>query len=146
MTHKTRVAVCGNSLYMAGLATSLRANPDVDVLRLPANPAALSQDLDELAPAAVALDLGEVPGELAFSLLRDRPQLILVGVDPSSDRMLVLSGRQEQPVSAAELLQMITGGSARRSPHNDPISSEHAQEANVPQEDRKPGGQDARPG
>jgi hypothetical protein len=96
---------------MAGLAASLQANPDVDVLRIPANTAALSESLDKLAPAVVAFDLGELPGDLAISLLRDRPELILVGVDPSSDKMLVLSGRQEQPVSAAELLQAITGGS-----------------------------------
>lgn len=110
MTPKIRVAVCGSSLYMAGLAASLQANPDVVVSRIPANTAALTQSLDELAPAAVAFDLGEMPGDLAISLLRDRPELMLIGVDPSSDRMLLLSGRQEQPVSAAELLQAITGG------------------------------------
>ena len=109
MTHKTRVIVCGNSLYMASLAANLQANPDVEVSRIAANTAALTRGLDELAPAVVALDLGEMPGDLAFSLLRDRPELILVGVDPASDRMLVLSGRQERPVSAAELLQAITG-------------------------------------
>jgi len=56
-------------------------------------------------------DLDELPGDLAISLLRDRPELILIGVDPSSDRILLLSGRQEQPVSAAELMQAITGHS-----------------------------------
>jgi len=111
VTAKIRVAVCGSSLYMAGLAASLQANPDVDVTRIPANAAALSQSLDELAPAVVAFDLYEMPGDLAISLLRDRPELVLIGVDPSSDRMLLLSGRQERPVSAAELLQAITGGS-----------------------------------
>jgi hypothetical protein len=95
---------------MAGMAASLQTNPDVEVTRIPADRAALSQRLDELAPAVIAFDLDEIPGDLAFSQLRDRPELILVGVDPSSDRMLVLSGRQEQPVSAAELLQAITGG------------------------------------
>jgi chemotaxis response regulator CheB len=111
MTTKIRVAVCGSSLYMASLAASLQANPDVDVTRIPANTAALSQVLDELAPAVVAFDLDEMPGDLAISLLRDRAELTLIGVDPSSDSMLLLSGRQEQPVSAAELLQAITGDS-----------------------------------
>jgi hypothetical protein len=111
VTPKIRVAVCGNSLHMAGLAASLNANPDVTVSRIPANMATLSPGLDEIAPAVVVFDLGEMPGDLAISLLRDRPELTLIGVDPSSDRMLVLSGREEQPVSAAELLQAITGGS-----------------------------------
>ena len=111
MTPNIRVAVCGNSLYMAGLAASLKANPDVEVVRIPADPAALARGLDERALAAVAFDLGEMPGDLVVSLLRDRPELVLVGVDPSSDKMLLLSGHQERPVSAAELLQAITGGS-----------------------------------
>lgn len=115
MTPKIRVAVCGSSLHMAGLSASLQANPDVDVTRIPANPAALSQILDELATAAVAFDLDEMPGDFAISLLRDRPGLILIGVDPSCDRMLLLSGRQERPVSAAELLQAITGDSVAAS-------------------------------
>jgi hypothetical protein len=111
VTPKIRVAVCGSSLYMAGLAVSLQANRDVEVTRIPANTTALSQSVDELAPALVAFDLGEMPGDLAISLLRDRPELTLIGFDPASDRMLVLSGRQEQPVSATELLLAITGGS-----------------------------------
>ena len=116
MAPKIRVAVCGSSLYMTALAASLQAHPDVAVLRIPASAAALAQGLDELSPAVIAFDLGELPGDVAISLLRDRPELILVGVDPSSDRLLLLAGRQERPVSAAELLQAITGGSAEGSP------------------------------
>jgi hypothetical protein len=97
---------------MVGLAASFQARADVDVQRIPANPAALLHALDELVPSAVVFDLSEMPGDLVISLLRDRPALILIGADPSSDKMLLLSGRHEQPVSAAELLQAITGGSA----------------------------------
>ena len=106
---------------------------------MPANTAALSLSLDELAPAAVAFDLGEIPGDFVLSLLRDRPQLILVGVDPTSDRMLVLSGRHEQPVSAAELLQAITGGSLGGSPPNFRSADKHAQEVSEPQDDPEQG-------
>ncbi len=116
MVSRTRVAVYGNSLYMTSLAASLKANPGLDVVRILTNSPTSPQYLDELAPAVVAFDLGEMPGDLAIALLRDRPELILIGVDPSSDRMLVLSGRQEQPMSAAELVQVITGDSADCSP------------------------------
>lgn len=116
MASTMRVVVCGNSLPMAALAASLQASPDVAVVRVAANPAALARSLAELAPAMVAFDLGEMPGDLAIALLRDRPELILIGVDPASDRMLVLSGREERPVSAAELLQAISGGGAGCSP------------------------------
>ena len=124
MTHKIQALVCGSSVYMAALAANLQANPDVAVFHIQADTAALSQAIAELLPALVAFDLGELPGDLVVSLLRDRPELTLIGVDPSSDRMLLLSGREEQPVSAAELLQAITegprptpveGGDSRRS-------------------------------
>lgn len=116
MTPKIQVAICGGSLHMASLAASLQAHPDVAVIRIPASRDALMQGLDELTPALVAFDLSDMPGDFAISLLRDRPDLILIGLDPSSDAMLVLSGREERPVSAAELLQAISGGGAGCSP------------------------------
>ncbi len=107
VTPTIRVAVCGDSLYMAGLAAGLGANPGVAILRLPAVGPALAQALAHLSPSVIAFDLGEMPGDLAISLLRDRPDLILIGIDPSDDSTLVLSGREEQPLSAAELVRMI---------------------------------------
>jgi DNA-binding NarL/FixJ family response regulator len=145
VTPKIRVAVCGSSLYMAGLAASLQVHPDVEVLRIPANPTALLHGLDELAPAVVAFDLDEMPGDVAISLLRDRPELVLIGVDPSSDRMLLLSGRQEQPVSAAELLQAITGGSVGCSPPNFRNTDKHAQEVSASPNDSDEGDRNDHP-
>jgi hypothetical protein len=104
---RIRVAICGNSLHMAALAASLQATADVEVARIPTDSAATLKSLDELAAAAVAFDLDELPGDLAISLLRDRPELILIGVDPSSDQVLVLSGHQVRPASVADLLQVL---------------------------------------
>lgn len=115
MTTSIRVVVCGSSLYVTGLAASLETYPEVSLVRMPASTASLLPCIDEFAPALVIFGLDELPGDFAVSLFRDRAELVLVGVDPSSDRMLVLSGRQVQPVSAAELLAMITRSSADRS-------------------------------
>lgn len=106
MTPKTRVAVCGSSLTMAGLAASLKASLDVDVVRIPTIAAALAQYHDDLA-AVIAFDLGELSGDLAAGLLRERPGLLLIGVDPDSERLLVLSGRAEPALSVADLIQII---------------------------------------
>jgi hypothetical protein len=43
---------------------------------------------------AVLFDLALAQPDFAIALLHDRPELILIGVDPSRDRMLVLSGRE----------------------------------------------------
>ncbi len=107
MNPKIRVAVCGTSLTMAGLAASLQANQDVDVLRIPAITAALAQDLDEQAPTVIAFDLAEVNGDLAIALLRERPSLMLIGVDLDSDRLFLLSGHAEQALSVADLVKVI---------------------------------------
>jgi len=106
MTPKTRVAVCGSSLTMAGLAVSLKANLDIDVVRIPNITDALAQDPDEQA-AVIAFDLSELSGDLAVGLLRERPGLLLIGFDPNIYRLLVLSGRTEQALSVAELVQII---------------------------------------
>ena len=107
MNPKIRVVVCGSSLTMAGLAASLQANQDVDVLRIPAFSAALAQDPDEQAPRVIAFDLAEVTGDLAVALLRERPGLMLIGVDTDSDRLLVLSGPAERVLSVADLVKVI---------------------------------------
>ena len=107
MTPKTRVAVCGSSLSMAGLAASLQANPDVDIVRIPAITAALAQDPGEQAPTVIAFDLCEAAGDTAVALLRKRPGLLLIGVDPENDRVLVLSGQAEQALSVADLVRVI---------------------------------------
>lgn len=114
-----RVAVCGSSLYMTGLAASLERHPDVALLRVPTDAASLSQHIGELAPAMILFDLDELPGDFTLSLLRVRPELVLVGFDPSSERLLVLSSRREQPVSAAELLEVIIGDRASTSEERD---------------------------
>ena len=42
-----------------------------------------------------------------IALLRERPGLMLIGVDPDSDRLLLLSGHAEQVLSVADLVQVI---------------------------------------
>ena len=110
MDHRVNAIVCGSSLSMSGLAASLRTNPALDVVRIPADAAILAQELDRRHPSLIAFDLGELSGDLVFTLLRDHPGVILIGVDPSSDGMLMLSARQDQPISAADLVQFLTEG------------------------------------
>jgi hypothetical protein len=107
VTTKTLIAVCGRATYMAGLAASLQANPDLEVIRVRAAPSELSASLDTLAPAVVVIDLVETPGGLAVSLVRDRPGLLLIGIDPGSNEGLILSGHAAPAPSAADLVKVI---------------------------------------
>ena len=107
MTPKTRVAVCGSSLYMASLAAGLKANPALDVIRIPVVPSDLPARLRDLAPAVVVIDLDQIAVDLPLALLRQHPGLLLLGMDPTSDELLVLSGHSALALSIADLVNLI---------------------------------------
>ena len=103
------VVIYGNSVFLAGIRADLKGRTWLQLVTVePGSPDALRR-IRELNPAVVLVDLAAAQPDVAISVLRDRPEIILIGVDPSSDKMLVLYSRQEQPLSAADLVQMITG-------------------------------------
>jgi hypothetical protein len=107
MTSRTRVVVCGSSLYMVSLAAGLEADPQVEVVRAHFPPEQLCESLRQLAPAAVALDLADTPVDLPVALLREHPGTLLLGMDPTSDSLLVLSGHHTHALTVADLVAII---------------------------------------
>ena len=97
----------GNSLNMAGIVASLKADTILEVLCINLDSPDASQSLDENDLAAIVFDLGDPPLRLDITLLRDLPGLLLIGVDPSRDEMLVLSSQPEQALSVADLVKVI---------------------------------------
>lgn len=92
---------------MAGITASLRANLAVEVISLdPDVPGALQQ-IDEFTPTVMIFDRDTAPSNLVVSLLRKRPGLQLIGIDPSSNQLLVLSSHPTQALSVAELIEVI---------------------------------------
>jgi len=108
------VILYGDSVFLAGIRADLAARSRLEVLTLAPGCPDAAAFIRARQPAALLFDLSAAQPDFAVSLLRDRPDLILIGVDPSSDKLLVLSGRQEQPESAAGLVQAITASSAAR--------------------------------
>jgi DNA-binding NarL/FixJ family response regulator len=109
MGKRQRVVLYGNSLVLAGTAASLRAYPGIELICLDAQPPAAVQQLWALCPTVVILDLGAVPPEFPFSLLREQPDLVLIGVDAAGDKLLVLSGQQAHALTTEALVQVIEG-------------------------------------
>jgi hypothetical protein len=105
----TRVIVCGSSLYMASLAAGLRANPGFDVTRIPAILPGVPDSLRETPADVIAVDLAELPVDLPVTLLREHPNLLLLGMDPTSQDLLVLSGHHAPALSVADLVGIIAG-------------------------------------
>jgi hypothetical protein len=107
MEKHRRVAVYGNSINMAGIAASLKADTTLDVLCVNLDSPNARQSLDENDTAAIVFDLSDSSLRLDITLLRDRPGLLLIGVDPSRDEMLVLSSQPTQAISVADLVNVI---------------------------------------
>jgi hypothetical protein len=105
----TRIIVCGSSLYMASLEAGLRANPGFDVTRIPAILPGISEALRAARAEVIAFDLAELPVDLPVTVLREHPHLLLLGMDPTSQDLLVLSGHQASALSVADLVGIIAG-------------------------------------
>ena len=107
MEKRRRVAIYGNSLNIAGIVASLKADATLEVLCVNLDSPNARQSLDENDLAAIVFDLSDRPLRLDVTLLRDRPGLLLIGVDPSRDEMLVLSSHPAQALSMADLVSVI---------------------------------------
>ena len=107
MEKRRRVAVYGNSLNMAGIVASLTADSTLQVLCVNLDSPNAWPSLDENDLAAIVFDLSDPSRRLDVTLLRHRPGLLLIGVDPSRDEMLVLSSRPAQALRMADLVSVI---------------------------------------
>jgi hypothetical protein len=107
MEKRKRVVVYGNSLNMAGIVASLKADATLEVLCVNLDSPNALQSVDENDITAIVFDLGDPPLRLDITLLRDLPGLLLIGVDPSRDEMLVLSSQPEQALSVADMVKVI---------------------------------------
>jgi hypothetical protein len=103
---KRRVLLYGKSLILGTVGISLQQFPHLEVIALsPPLPAA--QELDALAPDVIIFDVEAAHPESALSLLEACPGLLLIGIDPASDRLLMVSGQQTHALTMQDLVQAI---------------------------------------
>ena len=107
MEKRKRVAVYGNSLNMAGIVASLKADKTLEVHCVNRDSPNARQCLDKNDLAAIVFDLSDPPLRLDVTLLCNRPGLLLIGVDTSRDEMLILSSHPAQALSMADLVTAI---------------------------------------
>jgi hypothetical protein len=62
----------------------------------------------ELTPEIILFYFSHPFNDLLVKLLREQPDLLLIGVDPSSDDVLVLKGQRSRVMSGGELSKRIT--------------------------------------
>jgi hypothetical protein len=107
MPNRCRVVLYGDSLVLAGVGRSLERYPRFEVVPLDVSSANAPQELDALCPATLILDLSVVSTTLAFSLLDGHPDLLLIGLDPGGNGLVVLSGQQARQLTTAYLAHLI---------------------------------------
>lgn len=108
MQEQHLVVLYGNSLLMAGVEASLRGRPDLDVVRIDTALPDAGERLNALRPDVVIFDLTAPHySEFAIPFLRDHPGLSLIGLDPNSKTVTVLSNQRYTARTVNELAQVI---------------------------------------
>ena len=104
------VALCTNSLVVSSIGASLEGRAGLKVVRIdPASPDAIRR-LGKLRPDVAIVDLSAAQSKLSISLLRQYPGLVLIGIDPSSNELLVLSGHTAGVLTTDDLVLLIKSG------------------------------------
>jgi hypothetical protein len=106
MERQRRIVLYGKSVILGSVGASLRDVPGLDIIPL-ALPLRDAKDLGALAPNVIIFDLDAAHPEAALSLLRQRPELSLIGVDPAGDKLIVVTAREIRAVAVADLLKVI---------------------------------------
>ena len=108
------VALYGRSLLLGGVARRLGRTANLRVVAI--DGLSLANALGSLSPDVLIVDLAAVPIESAVASLRDRPDLLLVGLEADGARLLVLSGEQAGSLGSDDLVALIKRNRAGRVP------------------------------
>jgi hypothetical protein len=108
MADTRKVVLYGNSVFMAGVEASLKSRDEIEVVHIDASLPDAAQDLDVLDPVAVIFDLSSPP-PLGFGLpfIREHLGLPFIGLDVTSNTVLVLSCQQYTALTVDDLAQVI---------------------------------------
>lgn len=109
MLQARRAVLYGNTIFLAGLAVQYANRPGLEIMTIDADQPHAEQQLDASAPNVIVFDLTAAQPDRAIHLLKKNPGLVLVGVDATSDQVLVLSGHTSPVLTTDDLLRMIEG-------------------------------------
>ena len=104
-----RVLLCGKSIFISGLQASLRAEPELDLEWVDAQPEHIRERITAWRPEVLILEAGLLKSAFSLVLLQDFPRLKLIGLEIEDNRLLVFSGSASHEPTPEELLQVIKG-------------------------------------
>jgi hypothetical protein len=108
MTAKPCLVLYGNSVFLAGIKAELERERDLglELLSVEAGCTDVTHLLRQCKPFAILFDLGLDQPSFMIPMLREQPGLLLIGVDPSSDELLVLSNQPVQVLTLSDLIKL----------------------------------------
>jgi len=106
MTSRT-VLLCGGSLLLSGVASSLRQCPDLRVTH------AVTWEevrplLAESIPDAVIFDLTDARESHILPLWFKNPALVMLGLDPECNQAVLLTGQEACSLTVSHIKEMIS--------------------------------------
>jgi hypothetical protein len=102
---RQRVILFGDSVILAGLQASLGFSSDLEVI--PLDPFQVyAEDLRRLQPDAVIFELGSISADFFQSVLQ-QANLLLIGIDPETNRAMFWSGQEADRLSSEVLAHAI---------------------------------------
>ncbi len=103
----------GSSVFLAGIQAMLAdglardASAPLQLISVEAGQPDAAPLVRARRPQAVLFDLAEGLPDFIAAALREQPDLLLIGVDPSADEALVLSVKPQRALSVADLMNVI---------------------------------------
>jgi hypothetical protein len=94
-------------MFLAGIRAKLECLTSLKLITVEADYPEAAALVDSCNPLAVLFDLAADHPEFAVSLLHRHPGLMLIGVDPSSDELLVLSCHPAVALNMSDLVEVI---------------------------------------
>ena len=106
MKEKRRIFLYGNSVILGSVGASLQRGSQFEVTVLEP-PLQDMQELDSLKPEIVLFDLETIYANSVFPLLKNNPNLLLIGISPDINLVKVWSIKELREVSMQDLLRVI---------------------------------------
>lgn len=109
MGRKKRILLYGNSVVLGCVGASLEGTGRFEITHLSRSlPGPF--DFEALTPDVILFDAENGNAEAAFSLLKERPDLLLMSVSPDRNVVRLWSGRQYQELSTMDFTALIETG------------------------------------
>jgi hypothetical protein len=103
---KRRVILYGRSVILGTVGASLERYPNLEIISL-AFPLPGDEELAALGPDVILFDMDIEYPDAVFSLLKNYPNLLLVGVNPDKAQIMVWSSGQASALTTQDLVQVI---------------------------------------